>query len=234
MTPFFNNIFPSEVVTFISKRPDDFALAAGQTGLTESQKQLLSTQLDFNLDKTANIRQVHGDKIIIVDEEFSPGGQALEEADGLMTKVPQQPLAIRTADCLSVFMYDTRQKCIGLIHAGWKGVQINITGKAVVLMEKQWKSDPKDIKVAFGPSIHPCCNEVGKEFYEYFPGKVILRDGRDYLDLPQIARRQLTDLGVQDENILDCGICTYCDENYFSYRREGESAGRMILLMMLK
>jgi YfiH family protein len=133
-----------------------------------------------------------------------------------------------------VFLYDEKQNGIGLIHAGWRGVQKNIVGKTSELMKAQWRSDPKNIKVAFGPSIRGCCYEVGKEFEDYFPGQLISRDSRYYLDLSQVCYAQLMDTGVRKENIGDCKVCTCCDQNYFSFRREGQLAGRMISLIMLK
>jgi copper oxidase (laccase) domain-containing protein len=46
-------------------------------------------------------------------------------------------------------------------------------------------------------------------------------------------RRQLAELGVRDEDVSDSGVCTCCDRNYFSYRRDGAAAGRMVSLLML-
>ena len=101
-------------------------------------------------------------------------------------------------------------------------------------MNEQWQTDPKDIKIAFGPAIRSCCYEVGSEFQEFFPEDCISRDNRHYLDLPQMTHDQLLSAGVDKTNICDCGICTCCDSNYFSFRREGNDAGRMISLIMLK
>jgi len=234
MMQLFNNVFPAHVLAFTSDRTVDFTLHKDQCTLNEIQRNFLLPQLDSDLPEPVHIRQVHGDKIIIVDEDFPKRGRALEEADGLITKSSHLPLVIRTADCLPVFMYDVKQECIGLIHAGWKGSQKNIVKQAVQLMEAQWQSDSKDIKIAFGPAIRSCCYEVSQEFEARFPQELIPRDGRYYLDLPQVNKNQLVDSGVQGEDILDCGICTCCDKNYFSYRREGGSAGRMISLMMLE
>lgn len=190
--------------------------------------------LDFDVPEPAQVRQVHGDRIIVADGRYPRGKGSLGEADGLMTKVPYLPLAIRTADCLPVFMFDAGQEGIGLIHAGWRGMRKNILGQAVGLMERQWRSNPGDIRVALGPAIRPCCYEVGGEFLEYFPGECVSRGGRHYLDLPKAGQNQLTAFGVHRENIFDCGICTCCDRNYFSNRRDGKDAGRMISLMVMR
>lgn len=181
------------------------------------------------------IRQVHGSKIIVAARNAaSPWSAAPEDADGVLTDRRGLAIAVRTADCLSVFIYDPRHEAIGLVHAGWRGTQQQIAARAVAIMRQQWDSGPKDLRVAFGPAIRSCCYQVGEPFLKYFPGETVRRKEGYFFDLPQANRNQLADAGVDAANIMDCGVCTYCDPMYFSYRREGESAGRMIALMMLK
>jgi len=223
----FSNFFPSHVIAYTSDRTVDFVLQHGQSVLNDQQKSYLLTQLNFDLAEPVSIRQVHGNKVIIAD------GGSIQEADGILTKAHYLPLAIRSADCLPVFIYDKCQGGLGLIHIGWRGAQKNIISKAIKLMEKQWHSNPRDIQIGFGPAIHSCCYEVGKEFQEYFPKDLLLRDGNYYFDLSKFIHGQLTGLGVPADNISDCGICTCCDKNYFSNRRDGNIAGRMISLMVI-
>ncbi len=73
-----------------------------------------------------------------------------------------------------------------------------------------------------------------EEFRDYFPAYVQDREGFLYADVISANRDQLLQAGIQPENILDSGICTCCNKNYFSFRRDGTKAGRMISLMMLK
>ncbi|MBN1870181.1 MAG: peptidoglycan editing factor PgeF [Candidatus Omnitrophica bacterium] len=231
MTPFFNNVFPPEVVTFISRRPEDFCLAAGQASLTGGQKNFLSAQLGFQITKAVNIRQVHGDRIIVVPKDkpyIAP--QVLEEADGIVTDTVNLPVVVRTADCVPIFAYDPSRRKIGLFHAGWKGTAKEILLKGLRLM----KARPQSVKIAFGPAIRACCYEIGGDVQACFPKDIIPKKGKHYLDLVEVNRNQALQSGVKEENVTDCGICTCCDENYFSYRRQGDFAGRMISLMMLK
>lgn len=111
MIPFFNNIFPPEVVTFVSRRPDDFSLSANQADLTEDQKESLSARLGFSLAKTVNIRQVHGDGITFISKnETYIVPEVLEEADGILTDTFNLPILVRTADCVPVFLYDSSHR----------------------------------------------------------------------------------------------------------------------------
>jgi len=228
--PLFSKFFPPNVIAYTSDRSVDFALPRNHHTLNKAQKDLLSSQLAKDLPEPVFIRQIHSDQIINVIGDFrSPQ----KEADGLITKIPLTPLAIRTADCLPVFFYDPRQEGIGMVHVGWRGAQKKIVPRAVEMMQQQWSTDPKNITIVFGPAIHSCCYEVSKEFNQYFPKEVEMREDRYYLDLPRVVEHQLIVLGVGKENIRHDGICTCCNENYFSYRREGEKTGRMISLIAL-
>ena len=231
----FRDFFPSHVAAFASDRTFDFHLPADPPFLNQIQTEFLSRQLGFELPEISNIRQVHGSRVLIAGQDPMRGkNHSLPEADGLMTDVIGLPLAIRTADCLSVFLYDAGHDAIGLLHAGWRGAQKRIITEALNLMKARWGTDPGRVKAALGPAIRPCCYEVGEELTQYFPGETVSLQDRYYLDLPLAGQKELLAGGVRNENIFDCGICTSCDKEYFSYRRDGEKAGRMIALMMLK
>ncbi len=121
-----------------------------------------------------------------------------------------------------------------MIHAGWKGAKEKILEKIILKMKEKFESDPSALKVVFGPSLSTCCYQVKDEFKDYFPGHVEERQGQLYLDLNAVNKQALLDCGVLSENIHDCDICTYCNQGFFSHRREGEIAGRMISAIMLK
>jgi YfiH family protein len=160
---------------------------------------------------------------------------AIEETDALITDKKNLPLAVFSADCLSVFLYDPLTPAIGLVHAGWRSSKENISLKTIKLMENQFNIKASGLFVGFGPAIRSCCCEVVKDFIDFFPKDVSDRDGRHYLDLVRVNKRQVLDSGVKETNITDLRICTACRNNeFFSYRREGKSCGRLMSVMMLK
>lgn len=230
----FQNFFPSEVIAFVSDRAVDFSFAKSDSLLTKQQRELLSSQCGIWIEQLRNIKQIHGRRVIYLSQRSCWRPQHQRKADGSLTTQVNVPLTVRTADCLSVFIYDQKHKAIGLVHAGWKGTRKNVVGRTLQLMKKMWGTNPGDLRVAFGPSIKACCYQVGKEFQGIFPDEIQTRAGALYLDLPLVAKRQLLKAGVIRRNIYDCGICTGCDNRCFSYRREGSRAGRMISVMMLK
>ncbi len=230
----FNNFFPPEVVAFVSDRKVDFSLNGKNPVLTTVQQEYLRMNFgarQIDLAKVSTVVQVHGNRILVGEGELRQG---VEEADGLITNLKNLPIAVRTADCLPIFLYAPKEKCIGLIHAGWRGTQKAIVQEAIRGMVREYGVNPIDIKAALGPGIRSCCYEVDEEMKNYFPKEISSRSESCYLDLPLVNIRQLREMGVEEKNIFDCGICTCCDINYFSYRREGDAAGRMISLMMIK
>ncbi|MCK5580718.1 MAG: peptidoglycan editing factor PgeF [Candidatus Omnitrophica bacterium] len=211
------------------KLPDDFC------GFSQEQKDYLSEFGEFSVapEKIVNIRQVHGDKVVVIRDR-SPEGDVPVEADALVTNVLDVALAIRTADCLPVYLYDRLQKVIGLVHAGWRGSQKEIVLKAVEVMQREWGTRVEDLSVTFGPAIRSCCYQVGAEFEEIFPD-AIRREGESlFLDLATVNRQQLMSVGVFKDAFREISQCTCCEEEFFSYRRQGEGAGRHLSLFVLR
>jgi len=226
----FRDLFPPEVVSLISDRTVDFKFDGVTPELSEDQKIFLKETV--GVERIISLKQVHGTDIVDIKEWN--GQNLLFEADASMTGIKGVPLTIRTADCLPVFVYDPASGVTSLIHAGWQGTQKKVTALSVAAMIKSFGCDPKELLIGFGPCIRECCFEVDEGFMKTFPYEVLFRDDKYYLKLAYANRRQLRDVGVKDENILDCKLCTCCDDRFFSYRAQGDDAGRMISVMMLK
>jgi YfiH family protein len=190
----------------------------------------LSRVLDLNL---VHMRQVHETKIEVVT-------QPLDDppiCDGLATDREGLGLVVRTADCVPLLMWDEKQNVVAAVHAGWRGTLAEVVPRAVNSLEERFGSRPDTIHVAMGPSIGPCCYEVGDEvvgaFAERFTGWenwFVSRSGqRKHLDLIEANRRQLTDSGVRSEQVYAARLCTCCNnELFYSYRKEGKGVGRLM------
>ena len=166
--------------------------------------------------------QVHGDSVFCA---VKPG--IIKDTDAVITNKKGLPLTIKTADCLPVFLFDTVNRAAAMVHAGWRGMHKKIISKTIQQMSDKFSSRLADMAVALGPAIRQCCYEVGKEFEGHFPGFVSMRDSRPYFDIVSAAVNELSENGVASEHIYDSGICTSCaNDEFFSYRREGKSAGR--------
>lgn len=184
-------------------------------------------------------RQVHGEHIAHVKASDRGKGSAsaetaLADTDALICNTPGIACAVQTADCLAVFLYDPLSQSIGIVHAGWRSTRLELTAKTVASMQEQFKAQPAAMQAWFGPALGSCCYEVGEEFADFFPEEVARRQGRLYFDLAAANRRQLLACGLASANIAGPGPCTACHaQGFFSYRRQGATAGRMLSVIAL-
>jgi YfiH family protein len=186
------------------------------------------------------VRQVHGAVVQVVRRGegvlSTPDGRAVLQGDGLVTSEPGLMLGVQTADCVPVLMADTRGRAVGAFHAGWRGTVERIVEVGVRTMVEEFGSRPGDLIAAVGPSIGPCCFEVGDEVAAEFAGEVVSRaaNGRARVDLWEANRRQLLAAGLLPEAIRVVGECTVCTRTpegrrrYFSHRAESGVTGRML------
>ena len=184
--------------------------------------------LGFQLEELALPRQVHSDNVLWMHEAGRP-----EATDAVITDQPGLPVCVKTADCIPVLLYDTRQRIVAAVHAGWRGTVSRIVQKTVHQMHPL---DPKDLHAIIGPGISLQQFEVGDEVYEAFfaagfPMERIARrfpssNGKEawHIDLWGANRFLLQELGV-DEIFVE-GTCTRASEDFYSARRETINTGR--------
>lgn len=180
----------------------------------------------------ARATQVHGARAVTVGEA-PPRGEVRDagECDILATSLPGVALAVQTADCVPILL--AGGDAVGAAHAGWRGSALDVAGKAVAALGSLG-AGPGDLRVWIGPSIGPCCYEVGGEVAVHFGGNFLRAPsgGRYRLDLAAVNRAQLVAAGVPPESISVHPACTRCGgEKYASYRRDGAAAGRMIAMI---
>lgn len=206
----------------------------------ENRKNFLK-ELNVDYRNLVCAKQVHGSRVRYVQETDAAKGalsydNAIADTDALITDKKNMPLSIFTADCLSVFLYDSVSHSVGIVHAGWRSSKENITVRTIRLMEDKFATRPEDLYAGFGPAMRNCCYEVGAEFKDLFNYEYLSERGKSYyLDLPAINKTQLLISGVKDKNIFDSRICTACqDTEFFSYRKEGVGCGRIMSVMMLR
>jgi YfiH family protein len=181
-------------------------------------------------------RQVHGATVLRAER-----GGFMGRGDALATARPGLPLAISTADCLPIVLYDARAGRLAAVHAGWRGT-VQSVARAAVADLLAAGSEAGDLVVAIGPSIGPCCYEVDAPVIEQLeaafpcgwePWAVPKGPGKWMLDLWRANLDQLTGAGVRPDRVDNLGLCTGCRPDLlFSYRRE-RGAGRLVTLAAL-
>ncbi len=180
--------------------------------------------------------QVHGATCLV-----PPGPGWAGTADALATRHEGLVLAVGTADCLAVLLWDATRPAIAAAHAGWRGTLASVVPHTVSTLTALG-SDPRNLRAALGPRIGTCCFEVSPDVAERFPVDDRLeQDGRITIDLAGAVTRQLQAAGLAATSIrdlardLDGGACTASDAaTYFSHRRDQGRTGRAWGIMALR
>lgn len=210
---------------------------------SSQHRQLLLENLNIDSKELFFVNQVHGDRIFVLDDPQKSSDQVeQEEADALITHLAERPIAVLTADCVPVILYDPGKRVVGVIHAGRKGTQMRVVSKTISMLSKVYGSRPKEVMVALGPAIGGCCYEVDDAciapFRENYRGWEMFvtanSQSRFMLDLLKANEADAMRAGILKENIHRSGECTSCNnDRWFSYRKEG-TTGRIVSLAMLR
>lgn len=179
-------------------------------------------------------RQVHGTEVLTFTADSEPPKKdGFYTGDALVTDTGHRFLAVQTADCQAVLLFDPVRRAVANIHAGWRGSIRNIIGHTISNMQTRFGSSPGNLVAAVGPSLGPCCaefvnyqKEIPKQFWSY-------RNNADHFDFWAISRDQLLEAGIQSGNIQISGLCTRCRTDlFFSYRGE-KTTGRFAAVIGL-
>ncbi|MDT8395840.1 MAG: polyphenol oxidase family protein [bacterium] len=156
-----------------------------------------------------------------------------DEGDAMVTDIPGTAVGIRTADCLPILTGDTATGAVAAIHCGWRSLASGLAAKGVRALITLTGSGPDSLVAALGPSIGPCCCEVGEEVRSSFPsdkreGLFEIRGGSLYLDLAAGAKSQLLTAGMAADSIEEITGCTLCDRELLLSFRGGDEEERMV------
>jgi polyphenol oxidase len=155
------------------------------------------------------------------------------EADIVVSRDSSLVLTVRAADCVPVLLADSANGAVSAVHAGWRGTAAGAMLVAVRALSEKFGTEPANIIAAVGPSIGPCCYDVGEELIQKFAAhqdaaRWFNRAGPLRLDLWKATRDQLERAGVVPRNIHVSELCTFDHAGVFpSYRRDGKAAGRL-------
>ncbi len=213
-----------QVLIALSSKQDGSMKLTGNTpqdkAARQNQKQFFK-KIGITSSSVVRTQLTHGNGIGIVEsKEYKP----FKNTDGLTTSQKHLFLTITVADCLPIFLYDFHKNVIGIVHAGWKGLNKEIIKNAISVFKNSFNSNPQQICAGIGPGIGTCHFEVQKDVKNQFiPHKAAIdvRDNKYFVDLKKIAQLQLAQEGVLLSNIEVNPLCTFCEKHhYFSYRRD--------------
>jgi polyphenol oxidase len=185
-------------------------------------RRVLARALGREPKSVAMGRQVHGTHVQL--HEAAPKEDApLTEADAQVSRLATLTPLVLVADCVPVVI--AASGVVAAVHCGWRGVAGGILEGVPAAMG----GSANRMDAALGPGIGACCYEVGDEVRQAFRarghGDDVMPDGR--LDLALAVRRELERVGLREDRIHGCLLCTSCNpELFFSHRRDHGITGR--------
>lgn len=171
--------------------------------------------------------QVHGPGIYKCKKD--DGGKIIKGVDALITSYKEQVLVVKTADCVPILIYDPQKEVVTAIHAGRRSLTSGIIRRTIKELIKSYGILPKNLIVAIGPHIRvhdyflkpgALRSLTGTSWEKYF----VENQGQVFFDLTKATLDQLIKMGIREENIKDCKICTFCNyKKYYSARKKEQN-----------
>ena len=182
--------------------------------------------------------QVHLTRIVHVTKTTTK--EELLETDALITSTPWLCIAVMSADCVPILVYDKRNNAVGAVHSGWRGTVARILEKTLQKMHQTFGTRGRDVIACIGPSVCQESYEVGEEVVAAVDNafgahnELMIRepDHKARLDLWKANMLQLLEFGVDRNSIEVAGLCTVKNNDYFFSARKGD-AGRFAAGIML-
>ena len=187
------------------------------------------------------VHQTHSNKFVFIDGKFKFFKKKIK-ADAIITDQKKQPIAILTADCVPILLYDYKKNMIAAIHAGWKGAFKEIIKRVVFFMIRKG-CNRENIIAAIGPCIGNKSYDVKDDFFKKFikknkKNKIFFKkkNNNTYFDLPNFVKSQLKSIKIL--NIDTINIDTFVKKNNFfsarqSLRSKHDDYGRNISIIMI-
>jgi YfiH family protein len=167
------------------------------------------------------LKQVHGPTVVRAEDVDEP-----PEADASITSTPGVVAAVLVADCMPVLLADVEGRCVGVAHAGWRGVAGGVIQATVRAMRSALGDREAELVAYLGPAIGPARFEVGAEVLEAIAGSLpgaaaaFRPRGDKYLaDLFALGRLALSEVGVS--RVQGGAECTFsAPDRFYSFRRD--------------
>lgn len=225
-------------------------LGFGRNDLPENvvkNHEIIANAIGFNPENIVASKQTHTTNVKKVSKKDCGKGiyreRDYDDVDGMITNENGIVLATYFADCVPLYMVDTKNKAIGLSHSGWRGTVGKIGKVTLDLMKETYGTNPKDVIACIGPSICRDCYEVSEdvatEFEAAFKGRekdILINkgNGKYQLDLWECNYIIFKECGVYEENIHMPDICTCHNmEMMFSHRATQGRRGNLAAFLSI-
>ena len=203
--------------------------------------QIVKSKLRTKSGQIFFVKQIHSNKFVFLRKDSKIKTSSIK-ADAIISEKIKVPIAVLTADCVPILIYDKSRKIIAAIHAGWKGAYKGIVRRVIKFMLKK-RCSPKNMTVAIGPCISEKNYEVKEQFREKFLKKdkqnivfFSVKKNKIYFNLTNYIKKQVKSNLIK--NIDTINIDTFNKRNnFFSARRSlklnHNDYGRNISIIMI-
>ena len=215
----------SRVRVAVSRRVDGDLQVSGEAGVLDARRRAI-------VDRPwVWLQQVHGAAVVTVGALQSVEQVSGASADGIVTARTDVAIAAQSADCATVAMWSP-EGVIGVVHAGWRGLEAGVIGAAASAMSNHGASS---ISAYVGPHIGAECYEFGAtdlaRMVERFDESVAARtsEGAPALDVGAALSIDLDRAGI--ELAASSGECTACaSDRYWSHRARADQQRQALVV----
>ena len=202
--------------------------------------EVVRNKIKTKQNKIFLLNQIHSNKFYYISKHSKLNNKV--EGDALITDKKNTPIAVLTADCAPILIYDNHRVMIAAIHAGWMGAYKGIIKKVVKFMIRKGCS-PQNITAAIGPCISINNHQVREDFIKRFikqDKKNIIffkkTKYKNYFNLNKYIHFQLQSLNIKKIDIINKDTFN-AKNNFFSARRSisrnENDYGRNISIIMI-
>ena len=215
--------------------------SSDKKNLIKDNLSIVKNKISRKSKKIFLLNQFHSSKFVFLNKKFRPNKKRIK-ADAVITNQKKLPIAVLTADCVPILLYDDKKNIIAAIHAGWKGAFKEIIKKVINFMLSKG-CENNSITAAIGPCIRQESYNVGYDFRMKFikkdkKNKIFFKKKKNiiYFDLPNFIKSQLKSNKIK--NIDTINIDTFNKKNNFfsarqSLRLKHDDYGRNISIIMI-
>ncbi len=209
--------------------------------LVKKNLEIVKKKLGKSIKKIFLVHQIHSNKFIFLDKNYQFSKKKFK-VDAIITNQEKLPIAVLTADCAPILLYEKKKNIVAAIHAGWKGAFKGIVRRVINFMIKKG-CKRENIAAAIGPCIGKDNYNIKEDFYKKFikkdkKNKIFFkkRNNTIYFNLPYYVKHQLKLNKIT--NIDTINIDTFVKKNnFFSARRslklKHDDYGRNISIIMI-
>ena len=187
------------------------------------------------------VKQFHSNKFVFLSKNSNIKNRSVR-ADAIISEKRKLAIAVLTADCVPILIFDQKKKIISAIHAGWRGAFKGIIKKVITFMINRG-CNPKNMVVAIGPCISKKNYEVKKPFKDKFIKQdrhnndfFSTKKRKIYFDLTNYVKKQVKLNKIKNFDVINVDTFSV-KNNFFSARRSLKLShndyGRNISIIMI-